>query len=200
MSTLLFKRFLAKPFQVAYLFPSSNRLVNRVAGKFDFSTPKVIVEFGPGEGCHTREILRRMHPDSRLILFELDPHLAEHLEEQFADEPRVDVLNADAAHLKSGLAQCGIDYCDYVLSGIPFSMLDSAKKRGILQAVYESLAPSPSSAFIIYQVTNELKQHARMFARAVSDYFVPNLPPMIVTVFYKQATAKAEKNGHKARK
>ena len=36
---------------------------------------------GPGEGCHTREIVRRMHPESRLILFELDPELAQHLTE-----------------------------------------------------------------------------------------------------------------------
>jgi phospholipid N-methyltransferase len=41
----------------------------------DFSKPRVIAEFGPGEGCHTREIARHLAPESRLLLFELDPNL-----------------------------------------------------------------------------------------------------------------------------
>ena len=72
MSVLFFKRFLQRPLQIASIVPSSKALVERVARKMDFSQPRVIAEYGPGEGCHTREIVRRMHPDSRLILFELD--------------------------------------------------------------------------------------------------------------------------------
>ncbi|HWL54622.1 MAG TPA: rRNA adenine N-6-methyltransferase family protein [Chthoniobacteraceae bacterium] len=201
MSSLLFKRFLARPLQVAYILPSSKALIKRVASKLDFSRPRTIVEFGPGEGCHTRELVRRMHPDSRMLLFELDPELAAHLEKQFADDPRVEVLNADAASLKAELAARGIEYCDYVVSGIPFSILEIGKKRSILRAVYESLAPAPSSAFIIYQCTNELKQHATMFPRTQSEYFLPNFPPMVVAVYYKQeinAPLSAAPNGNAA--
>lgn len=188
MSSLLFKRFLARPLQVAYILPSSKALIKRVASKIDFSQPRTIVEFGPGEGCHTRELVRRMHPDSRVLLFELDPELAAHLEKQFADDPRIEVLNTDAACLKTELAARGVEYCDYVVSGIPFSMLEIGKKRSILRAVYESLAPAPSSAFIIYQCTNELKHHATMFPRIQSEYFIQNFPPMVVAVYYKQET------------
>ena len=186
MSSLLFKRFLAKPLQVAYIVPSSKALIRRVASKFDFSKPRIIVEFGPGEGCHTRELVQRMHPESRLLLFELDAELAEHLRVQFADDDRVEVLHTDAARLKEELNTRGIEYCDYVVSGIPFSILELKKKRRILHAVHESLAPNPISAFIIYQCTNELKQHATMFPRVESEYFLQNLPPMVVTVYYKQ--------------
>jgi len=186
MSSLLFKRFLARPLQVAYIFPSSKALIRRVASKVDFSQPRVIVEFGPGEGCHTREIIRRMHPDSRLLLFELDPELAAHLRDQFAGDARVEVLNTDAARLREELEARGVRHCDYVISGIPFSILELGKKRSILRAVYDSLAPGATSAFIIYQCTNELKQHATMFPRIVSEYFLPNFPPMVVTVYYKE--------------
>lgn len=187
MSSLLFKRFLARPLQVAYIVPSSKALIRRVASKFDFSRPQTIVEFGPGEGCHTREIVRQMHPESRLLLFELDPELAAHLEEQFAADPRVEILNTDAACLKEELSKRGIEYCDYVVSGIPFSILELSKKRSILRAVYDSLKPNATSAFIIYQCTNELRQHATMFPRLQTEYFLQNLPPMVVTVYYKQA-------------
>src|SRR5580698_5987624 len=99
MSAIFLKRFLRRPFQVASIIPSSRTLIRRVAAKMDFSQPRVIAEYGPGEGCHTREIARRMHPESRLILFELDPEFAEHLKDQFRGDERVVVLNSDASHL-----------------------------------------------------------------------------------------------------
>jgi phosphatidylethanolamine/phosphatidyl-N-methylethanolamine N-methyltransferase len=186
-AAILFKRFLARPFQVAYIFPSSQTLVRRVASKCDFSQPRIIVELGPGEGVHTREILRRMHPDSRLFLIELDPVLAEHVRREFASDPRVEVITTDAAQIRAELTKRGIDYCDYVISGIPFSMFDVPTKRRILNAVYEALAPTPLAAFVIYQCTHELKKHATMFPRVTSEYCLFNLPPIFVTVYHKQA-------------
>lgn len=186
-AALFFKRFLQRPMQVASIIPSSKALINRVAGKFDFSVPRVIAEFGPGEGCHSREIAKRMHPDSKLLLFELDPELAGHLREQFALDHRVIVVCGDAATLPQELAKHGIPHCDYVVSGIPFSILEVNKKRAVLQSVFDSLAPHPKAAFIIYQVTNELRGHATLFPRIESEYCLQNIPPMFVTVFFKQA-------------
>lgn len=192
MSAIFFKRFLQKPFQVASIVPSSRVLVNRVSRRFDFSEPRVIAEFGPGEGCHTREILRHLMPGSRMILFELDPELAEHLREQFASDDRVEVLNVDAAMLPVELAHRGIDRCDYVVSGIPFSILEPMKKRQLLQAIYDSLKDEPHAAFVIYQVTAELRAHSRMFPRQKSEYCLQNIPPMFVISFFKTPTASLQ--------
>ena len=194
MSAIFLKRFLQRPFQVASIIPSSRALIRRVVDKMDLSQPRVIVEYGPGEGCHTREIVRRMHPDSHLILFELDPELTQHLEDQFRADRRVTVLNADCATLSSALARRGHTHCDYIVSGIPFSILQPEKKRDLLRSTFDSLAPDASAAFIIYQVTNELVGHCRHFSRVESEYCLQNIPPMFVTKFYK--TANGHKNGH----
>jgi len=147
MSAIFLKRFLQRPFQVASIIPSSRALIRRVVEKMDLSKPRVIVEYGPGEGCHTREIVRRMHPDSQVILFELDPELAQHLDEQFRDDPRVTVLNADCATLPGVLAARGHTHCDYIVSGIPFSILDPVKKRQLLRSTFQSRRLSlPSQA------------------------------------------------------
>ena len=184
--------------RVAYIVPSSQALIRRVCSKMDFSKPKVIVEYGPGEGCHTRELLKKMHPESRLLLFELDEELSEHLKEQFRDDSRVEVLNIDAAELPNVLAERGIPHCDYVVSGIPFSIIEINKKRELLQKTYDSLAPDADSAFVIYQMTAELRQHAKHFPRIESEYCLQNLPPMFVIKFYKQAlTGSHHKNGSK---
>jgi phospholipid N-methyltransferase len=183
MSVLFFKRFLQRPLQIASIVPSSRALVERVAAKMDFTRPRVIAEYGPGEGVHSREIARRMSTDSHLLLFELDAALSRDLERQFADDPRVHVVHGDAARLPQELTCRGFAHCDYVLSGIPFSILKIDKKRALLRKTHDALAPGGS--FIIYQVTNELKQHATLFDWVDSEYFLQNIPPMFITVFQK---------------
>ena len=182
MSVLFFKRFLQRPFQVASIIPSSKALVERVASKMDFSQPRVIAEYGPGEGVHSRKIARRMSPDSQLLLFELDRAFARDLERQFAGDRRVHVIHGDAASLPYELKRRGIACCDYILSGIPFSILKVDKKRALLRKTHDALAPGGS--FVIYQVTNELKQ-ATLFEHGESEYFLQNIPPMFIIVFHK---------------
>jgi phospholipid N-methyltransferase len=193
VSALFFKQFLKRPFQIASIIPSSKALVERVASKMDFSQPRVIAEYGPGEGVHSREIARRMCPDSHLLLFELDRAFARDLERQFAGDRRVRVIHGDAASLPHELQRRRIGSCDYILSGIPFSILKIEKKRALLQKTYDALAPGGS--FIIYQVTNELKQHATLFEHTESEYFLQNIPPMFITVFQK--TEPADRHARK---
>jgi phospholipid N-methyltransferase len=188
VSTLFFKRFLKRPFQIASIVPSSKAMVERVASKMDFNQPRVIAEYGPGEGVHSREIARRMTPDSHLLLFELDAQLARALERQFAGDRRVHVIHGDAASLPYELKRRGFASCDYILSGIPFSILKIEKKRALLRKTYDAL--KPDGKFIIYQVTNELRQHATVFQRAKSEYFLQNIPPMFITVFHKTPSAQ----------
>src|SRR5207237_9393590 len=132
--------------------PSSQALVERVASKIDFERARVIAEYGPGEGVHSRALAQRMRPDAQLLLFELDPHFSRDLARQFADDPRVRVINANAATIRSELAQPGIAYCAYITSGIPVSILEIEKKRDLLRQTHVALAPV--AALIIDQVIN----------------------------------------------
>jgi phospholipid N-methyltransferase len=193
VSALFFKRFLKRPLQVASIVPSSRALVERVASKMDFSRGRVIAEYGPGDGAHSREIARRMTPDSHLLLFELDSAFARDLSRQFAHDRRVHVIHGDAATLPEALERLGFTQCDYILSGIPFSILKIEKKRALLKKTYDCLKPGGS--FIIYQVTNELKQHATLFQRVESEYFLQNIPPMFITVFHKETELHKRQHG-----
>src|SRR5947208_8984822 len=100
MSVLFFKRFLKRPFQIASIVPSSQALVERVASKIDFARARVIAEYGPGEGDHSRALAQRMGPGAQLLLFELDSHFSRDLGRQFAGDPRVRVVNANAATVR----------------------------------------------------------------------------------------------------
>jgi len=87
------------------------------------------------------------------------------------------------------LKRRGFASCDYILSGIPFSILKIEKKRALLRKTYDAL--KPDGKFIIYQVTNELRQHATVFQRDESEYFLQNIPPMFITVFHKIPSAES---------
>ncbi|MBJ7258301.1 MAG: hypothetical protein JHD33_02095 [Chthoniobacterales bacterium] len=180
---LLFRRFLADPLKIAYVVPSSKGMVKRILGHMDFAQARVFVEFGGGEGCYTRQIARRMTPDAKLLVFELDPHLAEHLRRQFRDDPRVLIYQSDAAHFRDELHKLGLSQADYVISGIPFSYIEPKAKSVILHSVHDGL--SAAGLFIVYQVSMELKSHARMFPCCEVEYFLANIPPMFILAFHK---------------
>jgi phospholipid N-methyltransferase len=71
--------------------------------------------------------------------------LCTHLKEQFANDRRISVHHADCATLPSVLANSGLSHCDYVVSGIPFSILEKDKKREILNNTHSVLRPEPHS-------------------------------------------------------
>jgi phospholipid N-methyltransferase len=183
MSAILFRRFLARPRQVACVMPSSRAMVKRVLGRMNFDQWRTFVEFGGGEGCYSREILKRLAPDGRLLIFELDPDLAQHLRDQFRDDARVLIYQSDAAGFREALHELGLRRADCVVSGIPFSYIPQPKKREILHAVHDGL--SADGLFIVYQMTMELKGCARMFAACEVEYFLANLPPMFILAFHK---------------
>jgi phospholipid N-methyltransferase len=130
-----------------------------------------------------------MDRDSQLFLFELDPAFSRDLERQFADDPRVHVINRDAASLSEELAlaasRSAITFC-------PASLQHSRDQKETRSCSRIPTTRSSGRAFIIYQVTNELRQHATFFDRAESEYCLQNIPPMFITVFQKAQT----RNGH----
>jgi len=177
MSLLFFKRLLANPIQVGYLVPSSPFLTRQTARRMDFSKPRVVVELGPGEGCHTRQIARRMDPGSKLILIELDGHFAEHLEKQFAGDGRVRVVHGDALHLPETLESLGCSDPDYIVSGIPFTIMERQLREQLLSSIARAM--SPDSVFITYQFSLQLSEH-ELFELKRSERCLFNVPPLNV--------------------
>jgi hypothetical protein len=191
MSLLFFKRVLANPIQVGYLVPSSGFLTRKTARRLDFSKPRVIVELGPGEGCHTRQIVRRMNPESRLILIELDHQFAAHLEEQFKYDPRVTVVNSDALHLSEVLNRLGVSNPDYIVSGIPFTIMERDLREKLLASIADSMGPE--SVFITYQFSMQISEHG-LFELLRSDLCLLNFPPLRVMELRKSLPAIARQH------
>ncbi len=188
MSLLFFKRVLANPMRVGYIVPSSPFLTRQTANRLDFSRPRVIVELGPGEGCHTRQIVKRMDPDSRLILFELDREFVVHLKKQFRKDKRVTVLQTDALHIREALEKLGHSKCDYVISGIPFSVIEKSERDRILERIAEAMGED--GRFIAYQLSTQLCDEDHLFELEEKKFCALNVPPINVMEF-RRAVARS---------
>ncbi len=184
MSLLFFKRLLANPMRVGYLVPSSGFLTRQIARRIDFSQPRVIVELGPGEGCHTRQIVRRMNAESRLVLIELDAHFAAHLRKQFDGDSRVTVVQADALNLAQTLQTLEISAPDYIVSGIPFTIMERDLRERLLAGIARSMGPE--TVFITYQVSLGISENA-LFDLSRSESCLFNVPPINVLELRRSA-------------
>lgn len=184
MSLLFFKRVLANPAQVGYLVPSSGFLTRKTARFIDDSSARTVVELGPGEGCHSRRILRQLKTDSRLILIELDEPFAAHLKKQFAGDPRVTVIHGNALQLVEILDSLGASEPDYIVSGLPFTIMERKLRESLLGSIASAMGTE--TRFITYQASIQISTH-RLFQLVRREHCMLNVPPLHVMELKKNA-------------
>src|SRR6202021_860722 len=84
---LLFARnFFRHPRMLGSIVPSSRFLIKQLLEPIDWAQARVIVEYGPGVGGITAEVLRRMRPDATLIAIETNPEFVRFLRASTQDE------------------------------------------------------------------------------------------------------------------
>ncbi len=173
--------FLRSPRTVGSIAPSSSSLVRAMLDAAGLERRQVIAEFGPGTGVFTVEIVRRMQPEARLLVFEIDADFAARLRREVGDS-RVTVIHASAADLDHCLAEHKLQAVDCVVSGLPFTSLPREVTHAILEVTRRSLAPS--GVFVTYQYTPVMLPLLRSYFPSVRiARFVPrNLPPALVFV------------------
>lgn len=157
------------------IVPSSRYLIRQLLAPVDWTRARVLVEYGPGVGVITAEVLTRMGPDARLIAIETNPEFVELLKKQLHD-PRLRVVQGSAESVDTILQQQGADKADYIISGIPFSILPGRSRETILRKTGQSLAPG--GAFLVYQFSPRVLPHLRRIFSHVRRTFEPrNVPP-----------------------
>ena len=142
--------FFKHPKQLGSLVPSSRFLVNKILSQIDWDRARVIVEYGPGIGNMTQQILKRMRPDATLVAIEMNPEFVRFMLSEFAD-PRLRVVCGSASDVLGILALLQLDKADYVISGIPYTTIPVTVRRQILSDTHKLLRPA--GGFLVYQFT-----------------------------------------------
>jgi phospholipid N-methyltransferase len=178
--SLFARNFFRHPRLLGSVIPSSRYLTARALGGIDWQRAKVIVEYGPGVGAFTGEILRRMRSDAILVAIEMNPEFVTFLRRSYPD-PRLHVVDGSAADVAEILAERQVDAADYVISGIPFSTLPDGVREDILRKTREILRAD--GQFIVYQFSPRvLTDLRRIFSRVTTSFEPLNVLP--ARVFY----------------
>ncbi len=175
---LFARNFFKYPSMLGSVVPSSPFLVKDIMAHVDWDRARVIVEFGPGVGTFTREILRRMRPDAVLIVIELNEDFVHYLGNTIHD-PRLRVVHGSAAHIRRILAEQGIAPADYIISSLPFSLLPEGVRREILSESRHALKAQGS--LLGYQYSRLLLPYLRSsFSSVRLDFQLFNILPAMI--------------------
>ncbi len=171
------------------IIPSSRYLAEHLLGQIDFPRARVIVEYGPGVGNLTAQILARMRPDAHLVAIELNDQFVEYLRRSIRD-PRFHVAHASAADVRRVLSQLGLEEADCVLSGLPYSTLPPAERDRILHETYAAL--SPGGSLLVYQFTGAVERHLTpIFGTVRKGFELRNILPARTFACVKEEEARA---------
>ena len=165
---LFANNFFKHPAMLGSIIPSSPFLVKDVLARVDWDKAEVIVEYGPGVGTITQEILKRMRPDAQLAVIELNPHFVSFLQNRIQD-PRLRVIHGSACDAKRVLAELHLDHADYIISGIPYSLIPDPTRRDILEQARQIL--TPDGALLVYQFTDAVLPYLKSSFGSVRENF-----------------------------
>jgi phospholipid N-methyltransferase len=175
-SRLLFAReFLKHPILLGSVVPSSRFLVDRLLRQVDWPATRVLVEYGPGIGTFTAEILRRLRPDATLVAIEASREFVRDLQHSYPDR-RLAVVHNSAAEVRGVLDELQLQAADVIVSGIPFSTLRHHERDRIL--CESKLALRPGGRFLAYQFSGKLRTDLeRVFGEVERDLEPFNVLP-----------------------
>jgi phosphatidylethanolamine/phosphatidyl-N-methylethanolamine N-methyltransferase len=171
------RAFVRSPRQVGSVVPSSRFLERRLVTLSAVAHARTIVELGPGTGGTTRAILRAMSREARLLCIEIDPVLHGLL--RGIRDSRLIAHLGSAEQLEQTLRRHGLPAPDVIISGIPFSTMDRAVARRILDGL--SAVLPHGGYFVAYQLRDRVAQLCRPPLELTSvELELLNVPPMRV--------------------
>ncbi|WP_066636698.1 class I SAM-dependent methyltransferase [Desulfolucanica intricata] len=179
MNKLLFlNNFIKNPKMVGAVLPSSYRLAEKMIRNIDFNRARCIVEYGPGTGVFTKEIVLRKNKETFFLVFELNGEFYEKLAKDLAGEERVLIFNDSVENMDLYLKSYGFTEVDYIISGLPFTVFS----RQVTEKIFAKTADAlhKEGQFVIFQYSLYLYKFLKKYFTLKTCFEPVNIPPAFV--------------------
>jgi phospholipid N-methyltransferase len=177
-------QYLTKPGTTGAILPSSKYLAAKMVRLVRFKEARVIVEYGPGTGVFTRELIRRRRAETVLLLIERNPDFCQTLRKKFAATPNLHIIEGTAENIGEHLQAHGFTHANFIISGLPFASLPPEVSAAILANTKKFL--HEKGRFITFQYTLFKKKiFAKHFKKLHLQHEWRNIPPAYVLTFEK---------------
>ncbi len=181
MIRIFFGQYIKNVRTVGAIAPSSRFLARKMVRSIDFAKTNVIVEYGPGTGVFTAELIARKRPATKLVIIEQNTAFYNVLYQKYAQHKNVILVHDSAENIESIIRSHGIKKVDYIISGLPFAALPPHVSHRILTDTARLLAAK--GTFVTFQYTLLKKNFMHGF---FTDIMITreyrNIPPAYVFV------------------
>jgi len=177
-----FREFVSHPRAVGAVSPSSANLARHLVATIDWDATTTVLEYGPGTGAITGEIVSQLPAGTNFCAIEISPQFARVLRDRFPD---VCVVEGSVGEVRQLCDSQGIDQVDAILSGLPWAAFSDEDQTSYLDATMKVLRPG--GQFISFgHLQGLLLPSARRFRKKLERYFTEvttskpvwgNLPP-----------------------
>ena len=158
---------------------SSKYVVETVMENVNGLSLSRVIEYGPGDGVVTREILKKMPKNGELIAIETNPKFVDLLKK--IDDPWIKIISGTAQEISEKLKKDYRADINLVVSSIPFSILSPADKVRVVRNTYDLL--KDHGRFIVFQYSPILlKLLGKYFNKhkIKTQFEFRNVPPMFI--------------------
>ncbi len=174
--------FVCHPRAIGAVAPSSTNLARHLVQSIDWAVTDTVIEYGPGTGAITKEIVAQLPPETNFLAIEINSQFADMLRQRFPD---VNVCQGSVDAVQTHCSEIGVQQVDTILSGLPWASFSDEDQTSYLDATMSVLRPG--GQFIAFGYLQGLLLPAgRRFRKKLQRYFSEvkvsrpvwaNLPP-----------------------
>ena len=178
-------QFFNKPSLVGAIMPSSKFLARNIVNFINFKRKNlVIIEYGPGTGPFTSEIVKKLKDGDKLLLIEQNKKFIENLVQKYNRYQQLTIIEGSVSNVKTILEENKIKQVDYIVSGIPFSSIPKEVTLDIMENTQSIM--NNQSLFITFQYsTLKLKLFKRYFDIVSKKFILRNVPSAYIICMKK---------------
>ncbi|WP_053362502.1 rRNA adenine N-6-methyltransferase family protein [Bacillus sp. FJAT-27251] len=178
-SFLFVRQFMKSPRRIGAFLPSTHYLAEQMAEEVSFEHAKFIVEYGPGTGVFTDEILKKRSDDTWVMLIESDRNFYSFLKRKYKDTENLLIVNGSAEDIDHFVKTYDFKRIDYIISGLPFTSLPKQVSDDILNKTRKLLGEK--GRFITFQYTLLKKAYFKeSFGKVTIKREYRNFPPAYI--------------------
>jgi len=146
--------------QTGSAWPSSSFLARALASEMARQPrgPARILEVGPGTGVVTRQIARRLGPEDRLDVVELNDRFVEILRQRFAEEEVFRCLQDRLQLIHGPVEQVpGESAYDFIVSGLPLNAFKPEQVKEVFRTLKRLSKPGGALSYFEYILVRHLQ-------------------------------------------
>jgi phosphatidylethanolamine/phosphatidyl-N-methylethanolamine N-methyltransferase len=163
------REFLKAPVELGTCFASSKTLSRVMVDGLDLERAKVVVEYGPGTGALSEEVLARIPKDCKFIAIERNAGLADELRRRW---PSIHLHQDDARNVAAICEREGVrpGEVDVVVNSLPFLLFPPELQDELFRKTSEILRPGGRFTLLTYRIEGLMPSVNRV-KRLMGNYF-----------------------------